>query len=173
MPEREALDLFLRSLERKSYYEILRVSQDADGPAVKEAFHDFSLLYHPDQYVDSPREVAAIASEIYKRGVEAYRCLSRPQQRQRYDRSLGRGKLRFEASRPSTVPPPAPMRTIEMCARTPRGKQLAVKADRLISAGKLDDARVQLVSACQCEPDNAELAERLQILWEVLALEPP
>ena len=37
---------------------------------------------------------------------------------------------------------------------------------------ELDDARVQIVSACQCEPDNAELAERLQILYEVLALEP-
>ena len=59
-----------------------------------------------------------------------------------------------------------------MIARTPRGKQLAVKADRLITAGKLDEARVQIVSACQCEPNNAELAERLQILYEVLALEP-
>ena len=54
----------------------------------------------------------------------------------------------------------------------PRCKQLAVKADRLITAGKLDEARVQIVSACQCEPNNAELAERLQILYEVLALEP-
>jgi hypothetical protein len=31
---------------------------------------------------------------------------------------------------------------------------------------------VQLVTACQCEPDNEELAERLQILYEALALEP-
>jgi len=31
---------------------------------------------------------------------------------------------------------------------------------------------VALVSACQDEPDNTELAERLQIIYEVLALEP-
>ena len=70
------------------------------------------------------------------------------------------------------MPPPPVVRTLEMLARTSRGKQHAVKADRLITADKLDEARVQLVSAVQCEPNNAELAERLQILYEVLALEP-
>jgi hypothetical protein len=59
-----------------------------------------------------------------------------------------------------------------MVATTPRGKQHAVRADRLIAIGKLDDARVQLVTACQCEPHNGELAERLQALYEALALEP-
>ena len=172
MPTAEALGVFLRSLESKSYYDILRVQRNAAEGDVKAAFHAFSLLYHPDCYVDSPREVGAVASEIYKRGVEAYRCLSRRATRERYDRALGRGKLRIEPSRPSTVPPPPTVRTLEMVARTARAKQLALKADRLITAGKLDDARVQLVSACQCEPDNAELAERLQIIYEVLALEP-
>jgi curved DNA-binding protein CbpA len=173
MSSADALRVFLSSLEKKSYYDILRVGRSADAGAVKSAFHDFSLMYHPDQYVDSPREVADLASEIFKRGVEAYRCLSRKATRERYDRALSRGKLRTESSRPSTLPPPPPpVRTLEMVARTARGKQLALKADRLITAGKLDDARVQLVSASQCEPDNAELSERLQIIYEVLALEP-
>jgi curved DNA-binding protein CbpA len=172
MPTVDALSVFLKSLERKSYYDVLRLAPDADPGAIKAAFHDFSILYHPDRYVSSPPEVAAVAAEVFKRGVEAYRCLSRSAMRERYDRALGRGKLRFEASRPSTVPPPPVVLTLEMLARTPRGRQLAVKADRLITAGKLDDARVQLVSAVQCEPDNADLAERLQILYEVLALEP-
>ena len=172
MASAEALSVFLRSLETKSYYDILRLQRDAPPEAIKSAFHDFSMLYHPDRYVDSSRDVAGVASEIFKRGVEAYRCLSRRPTRERYDRALGRGKLRFEPSRPSTAPPPPIQRTLEMIARTARGKQLAVKADRLITAGKLDEARVQIVSACQCEPNNAELAERLQILYEVLALEP-
>jgi curved DNA-binding protein CbpA len=173
MSSADALRVFLSSLERKSYYDILRVGRDADASAVKSAFHDFSLMYHPDRYVDSPREVADVASEIFKRGVESYRCLSRKPSRDRYDRSLARGKLRTESSRASTLPPPPPpVRTLEMVARTPRAKQLALKADRLITAGKLDEARVQLVSASQCEPDNAELSERLQIIYEVLALEP-
>lgn len=173
MSSADALRVFLGSLERKSYYEILRVGHGADAAAVKSAFHEFSLMYHPDRYVDSPPDVAEVASEIFKRGVEAYRCLSRKASRERYDRALGRGKLRTEATRPSTLPPPPPpVRTLEDVARTPRGKQLALKADRLISAGKLAEARVQLVSACQDEPDNTELAERLQIIYEVLALEP-
>lgn len=167
----DALKVFLESLGRKSYYEILRVQRDAPAAAIQAAFHDFSLLYHPDRYVGAPSEVA-VASEIFKRGVEAYRCLSRGPMRDRYDRALARGKLRIDRSRPSTAPPPPPVRTLETIARTARAKQFAVKAERLISAGKLDDARVQLVSACQCEPDNEELADRLQALYEALALEP-
>ena len=172
MPSRDALEVYLQSLGRKSYYDILRVARGATPAGVKSAFHEFSLLYHPDRYVDSPRDVGAVATEIYKRGVEAYRCLSRRALRERYDRALGRGKLRLEPSRASTAPPPPTMRTLEMVARTSRGRQVAVKADRLIAVGKLEDARVQLVTACQCEPDNEELAERLQILYEALALEP-
>jgi len=173
MPSREALDVYLQSLARKTYYDILRVPRDTSAAGIKAAFHEFSLLYHPDRYVDSPREVGAVATEIYKRGVEAYRCLSRRALRERYDRALGRGKLRLEPSRASTAPPPPIMRTLETVARTRHGKQVAVKADRLIAAGRLEEARVHLVSACQAEPENEELAERLQILYEALALEPP
>jgi curved DNA-binding protein CbpA len=170
MPTREALTVFLQSLEHKSYYDILRAPPDADPAAIKAAFHHFSLLYHPDRHGDP--EVRPLATEIYKRGVEAYRCLSRRPLRERYDRALSRGKLRLEPSRLSTPPPPPVLRTLEAVARSPRAKRFAVKADRLIAVGKLEDARLQLVDACQCEPDNEELAERLQILYEAIALEP-
>ena len=111
-------------------------------------------------------------NESTHRGVEAYRCLSRTPTRERYDKGLPRGKLRQDGSRQSTAPPPPIVRTLEMVARTSRGKQLALKADRLIAVGRLDDARVQLVTACQNEPHNDELTERLQILYEAIALEP-
>ncbi len=172
MPTQEALAVFARSLEGKSYYEILRVAPDADEAAIKAAFHEFSLLYHPDRFVDCAPEAVAIASEIFKRGVESYRCLSRCATRARYDRGLARGRLRLGAALRSTAPPPREIRTLEAIARTSRGRQFALRADRLIAIGKLEDARVQLVSACQCEPDNEQLAERLQMLYEALALEP-
>jgi curved DNA-binding protein CbpA len=172
MPSADALHVFLQSLERKSYYDILRVGRDASPPDIRAAFQDFAILYHPDRYVDAPADARDAASAIFKRGVEAYRCLSRPATRARYDRALGRGRLRIDAHRPSTAPPPPAVRTLETIAETSRGKQFALKADRLIAVGKLDDARVQLVSACQCEPFNEALAERLQILYEALALEP-
>jgi curved DNA-binding protein CbpA len=172
MASKDALEVFRASLEKRSYYEILRVARDADAAAIRGAFHDFSLLYHPDRYVERDDDVRAVASDIFKRGAEAYRCVSRPASRQRYDRALSRGRLRLDGDRPSTVPPAAVVRTLETVAQTARAKQFAVRADRLIAAGKLDEARVQLVSACQCEPDNDELNERLQILYEALALEP-
>jgi len=173
MATKEALSLFLTSLDAKDYYAILRVARDADPAAIKAAFHAFSLLYHPDLFVDSPPDVGGVAAEIYKRGVEAYGCLSRPAQRARYDRALGRGKIRLEPWLPSTRPPAPPSRTLEEIARGPRAKQFAAKAERLIAVGRLADARVALVSACQSDPDNEELAERLQLVYEALALEPP
>jgi curved DNA-binding protein CbpA len=172
MATKDALGVYLASLHKRTYYEILRIRPDADPAGVKRAFHEFSLLYHPDRYVDSPSDVASTASEIYKRGVEAYRCLSRKPLRERYDLGLQSGKLRLEHILASTPPPPPVQRTLADIARTPRGQQHALKADRLITAGQLEAARVQLVSAIQCEPDNAELTERLQILYEALALEP-
>ena len=67
--------------------------------------------------------------------------------------ALARGRLRIDAHRPSTAPPRQPvMRTLETIAETPRGKQFALKADRLsLPSGKLDDARVQLV---KCVPER-------------------
>jgi hypothetical protein len=104
--------------------------------------------------------------------VEAYRVLSRPAWRARYDEGLTSGKLRFVLKEaPGTRPPPA-MRTLEDIAKHPKAKQHALRADRLISSGKLEDARIALVTALQEEPENEELKERLQVLYEALALEP-
>jgi curved DNA-binding protein CbpA len=172
MPSPEAFAIFLRSLDKKSYYNILRIPENADKSTIKHAFYDFANLYHPDRYVDEPAS-ASIAAEVFKRGVEAYRCLSRKPLRDRYDRGLARGRLRLDATRASTLPPPPLVRTLETIARTQRAKAFATKADRFLSIGMLEEARVELASACQQEPDNAELQDRLQILYEALALEPP
>lgn len=173
MPTREALTVFLQSLEQKSYYAILRVPPDASPADIKAAFHDFSLLYHPDRYVDSPLEIGEVATAIFKRGVEAYRCLSRPDARARYDKAQSRGGARAAGPVPPKAPEPPPIRTLETIANNPHAKQYARKADRLLTVGHLEEARVQLVSACQADPYNEELSERLALLYEALALEPP
>jgi curved DNA-binding protein CbpA len=162
----------LSTIEEKSYYEILRVPSDSSAADVKAGFHEFALACHPDRYVEEAPEVARVASEIFKRGVEAYKVLSRPAWRARYDDGLTKGKLRFVlGSAPETPPPPA-MRTLEDIARSPRAKECALKADRLISSGKLEEARIALVTALQHDHDNDELKDRLQVLYEALALEP-
>ena len=156
----------------KTYYELLRIRPDATQDAIKEAFHRFALACHPDRYVEEPADIREVAAEVFKRGVEAYRVLSRPTVRARYDRAMSRGKLRLDEHAASERPPAPVGKPLEDVAKTTSAKKFALLADRLLSVGKLDEARVQLITALQHEPDNAELSERLVILYEALALEP-
>jgi curved DNA-binding protein CbpA len=161
---------FLRSIGDMSYYEILAVARDADSEAIQSAFHAFSRRYHPDRHVDSTPEALALAGDIFKRAVEAYRCLSRPLHRDRYDRGLKRGRKRLDLERPSSVPPPREIRTLETLARTEDGAHYAKKADHYLDSGALEKARAALAQACKCEPFNHELSERLHLLHEMLDL---
>lgn len=162
MAEVQTFRAWAESLVNASYYAILRVAPDAPLPAIKEAFHAFAMRCHPDRYVDEGPEVAAAASEVFKRGVEAYNILSKPDLRARYDDALRAGRLRMD---PNEIPKPkaapkAPA-SLESLARTEEGKSYARRADLLLSAGRRDDARGQLTSACSLEPTNQELLQRL------------
>jgi curved DNA-binding protein CbpA len=167
-----SLRALAETIHSLSYYEILGVDPSATTEDIVAAFHEFALECHPDRHVDEGTETAAFAAEIFKRGAEAYNILTKVELRKKYDAGLDHGRLRLDPERRSTVPPPPPVRTLEMIARTPAAKRHAIKADRLISIGKLDEARVQLVSAMQQDAGNEELEERLQILYDALALEP-
>ena len=125
-----------------SYYGILRVPEGATGAQVKAAFHSLALRCHPDRYIDDDPEVAAAAAEVFKRGVEAYNVLTKPNLRARYDAGLKSGKLRLDPSAIESAPAPLPMRTLEMVTRDPKARAYALKADRLLSIGKLEDARL-------------------------------
>lgn len=172
MPSVEQLRAWLEVSKKKNYYEILRLYPGATDAEIKAAFHQFALRFHPDQLVDDGDQVSEAAAELFKRGVEAYNILGKRELRERYDAELKKGRIRMDADARPSVPPPPPMRTLEMIAKTPAGKRYAAKADRLLTIGKLEDARVQLTSAFQQEPSNTELQERIQILYEALALEP-
>lgn len=165
-----------------TYYEILRVPDDAPLSEIQEAFHNLSLRCHPDRFVDDGPEVAAAAAAVFKRAVEAYNVLRRPQFRQRYDNELKKAAaapaapdsqeaIRFDEHKVE-VKKQHEQRTLFMIARTPRAKQFAAKADELLTNGDLDKARIQLINASQHDPENEELKERLEILYEALMLEP-
>lgn len=159
------------SLESMSYYDILRVPEDASPAEIQKAFHDLSLRCHPDRFVDEDPEVGKAATVVFKRLVEAYGCLRRPNLRARYDAELHKGRLRIDehaAPEKRTFE----QRTLTMIAKDPRAKRHAALADDLLSRGKLEEARIQLISACQHDPGNEELKERLDILYEALMLEP-
>lgn len=171
MAESSTFLAWAESLEQMSYYEILRVADDASLPEIQQAFHELSLRCHPDRFVDEGPEVAAAAAAVFKRAAEAYNVLRKPATRTRYDASLKKGEVKLDEQRVEQTPKHE-QRTLFMIARGTRAKKHAARADQLLSAGRLDEARVALISAVQDEPGNAELSERLQILYEALALEP-
>jgi molecular chaperone DnaJ len=65
---------------KRDYYEILGVSRDADGEALKRAFRKLALEYHPDRNPNNPE-----AERRFKECSEAYEVLSDPQKRRSYD----------------------------------------------------------------------------------------
>lgn len=64
---------------QRDYYEVLGVARDADSKAIKDAFRDLALKYHPD------RNKEASAEERFKDIVEAYAILSDQKKRADYD----------------------------------------------------------------------------------------
>jgi curved DNA-binding protein CbpA len=159
------------SLETMSYYEILRVPEDASTAQIQQAFHELSLRCHPDRFVEEGPDVARAAAAVFKRAAEAYNVLRKPAFRKRYDAELRKGTLTFDerAIEPKKV---HVQRTLFMIAKTPGAKKHAAKADEFLAQGKLDQARVQLITATQHDPHNEELRERLEMLYEALMLEP-
>jgi curved DNA-binding protein CbpA len=167
-----ALENRLSQIEEQSYYEILRLPSGAPLADVKAAFHEFALDVHPDRYVDAPARDASVASEIFKRGVEAYKVLSNPKTRAAYDEGLLAGRLRYVEGRAKSAPPTSRVLTLEEIAMRPKAKQHALKADRFWSAGRLEDARICLVNAIQEDYDNDDLKERLNALYREIAAAP-
>lgn len=62
------------------YYELLGVSRNASTEAIKRAFHSRVRVTHPDV-----NQGSAHASQETRRLIEAYRTLSDPRARRRYD----------------------------------------------------------------------------------------
>jgi molecular chaperone DnaJ len=67
------------SAAQRDYYEVLGVSRDADAKAIKDAFRQLALRYHPD------RSKEPSAEEKFKEIAEAYAVLSDPKKRANYD----------------------------------------------------------------------------------------
>jgi curved DNA-binding protein CbpA len=146
-------------LDQLDYYELLRIEPSASGDDVRRAFHDFAMRYHPDRYAGAPPDKAERASQIYRRGAEAYRVLSNLEQRKRYDQLMAAGTLRY-------VDPTA---TEERAAKKPEGA-LEVKSLRARpflqkgldaeKRGDLQQAKLNFGMALQHESDNAALKQR-------------
>lgn len=157
----------LRALDEASYYEILGVPQHADLDWMQEAFHRFALEYHPDRHVQAPAETRDLVGRVFKRGTEAFHVLTDPKTRALYDDGLTRGQLRFVAGEAASAAVDArpKIRSLEEIAATPKARELARRADRLLAAGSVEQARILLTDAVQDDFENVELQARLRALY--------
>jgi DnaJ-class molecular chaperone len=69
-----------KEMNSKDYYQILGVDKAASKQAIKDAYRESALKYHPDRNKNSPD-----AAEKMKQVNEAYAVLSDPGKRRRYD----------------------------------------------------------------------------------------
>lgn len=152
-------------LDESTYYELLGVLEIADDASIKTAFHEFALAFHPDAHLDFDPETASACRLVFQRGAEAYRVLSHPELRPRYDLALAKGQLRLGGSEvPRVANVGVGAKSLDELCRTAGAKLYASRADALISQGDLSGAKRELMLAVREDGNNPELAERLDAL---------
>lgn len=163
-------------LERASYYDLLRVPPGVDRGALQQSFHAFAWAFHPDRHLDEEPDVQAAAKRVFERGVEAYTVLRNPAAVELYDQRLREGALRLSAEdfqrldrfrgagrstlRPPSRPPPTPEDAFVSAMKTPDGKIVAERVERLIQEQRYREAYLQVGLLETMEPDNPEVRKR-------------
>jgi DnaJ domain len=164
----DAIRQWLAALDSISYYELFRVEPKATADDVRNAFHAFAESFHPDAHQwRHPTEQAAIGY-IFRRGTEAYRVLSDPQLRFRYDEAVANGILRPENLIVETDGPRAASMAPPNAAgglgnrptdkvRTPGARPFVLRAEELAKKGDPQQAKLQLVMAMHMDRGNPAL----------------
>jgi curved DNA-binding protein CbpA len=91
------LDLPGQNPGESTHYALLGVSVSASAIEIRRAYHELSLLYHPD----TTRLPPAIATRRFQVLNEAYAQLSNPERRLHYDRTIGYSSVSVVRSMPS------------------------------------------------------------------------
>ncbi len=154
-------------LDDASYYEILGVLEIADADAIRSAFHEFSLAFHPDAQSRGDDAARRIALRVFRRGVEAYQALIVPERRAAYDLALAKGELRLDVDSDGTTADRADTgaRSLDELCRSKAAKLYAKRAEARITEGDLAAATHELFRALRAEDgENPELAERIAAL---------
>jgi curved DNA-binding protein CbpA len=172
MSARESLQKLLaweEVLDDSSYYEILGVLEICDDAALRTAYHQFALSFHPDLFREEPEHIQESVRKIFQRGTEAYRVLNDRELRVKYDMALREGVRRLEdALLPRQSEPAfasASSRPLDELARSAGAKLSAQKAMKLIEKGELESAKTELERALEYDGNaNPALKERLEAL---------
>jgi curved DNA-binding protein CbpA len=170
--EREHLAAWLERLDVLTYYELFGIAEDASDEEVRDAFHAFCDVFHPDRHRDSPPDRVAAVGTIFRRGTEAYGVLTDPALRGHYDAELAVVREVYRppprpSQSPHSRPPPAP--SLEDRVRVPSARPFAQRAEQLMRDGDYRQAKLQLVLAKHIDPENPDLEQALRDLEEYLA----
>lgn len=163
---RQVDELFER-LDTLSYYELLEVPFEAERAVIQAAFHQRSLIYHPDRHARLKETVPHAFEKIntiYKRISEAYKILAHPANRHAYNVGLRRrGAVRFE--------PESTRRREEQeldLVTSPEARNLVMQSVECRGFGDLEGARSCLEQALRIEPDNQPLKDRIAAIAKLL-----
>ncbi len=157
----EFIEQWLQVLDTLSYYEIFRVEQGVGADDLRAAFYAFASDFHPDAHTGRPRQEREAISHIFKRGNEAYRILSNPNLRVRYDEALAGGEVRPQhllsmGSAPSaSIMPPVAKGADRM--RNPSARAFVNRAEELFKKNDPKQAKIQLVLAMHMDQNNPAL----------------
>jgi curved DNA-binding protein CbpA len=172
----EFIFAWLRVLDELTYYELLEVQPTASGDQIRTAFHRFCDTFHPDRHVARSSNERDALLAIFKRGTEAYLALADVGLRSQYDEQLASMEQRQPPrishtvrSRPPPSQAPGAARRLEEAARSPSSRPFARRADELIEAGDLRQAKLQLVMANHLDPGNADFESALRQIEARLA----
>jgi hypothetical protein len=106
-----------------TYYDILRVPEDADDKEIKAAYRQAALAYHPDHIPKGvSKRMRDDATQTWLEIQEAFAVLSDPEKRKEYDTRLEEMRQSEEAEKQfePTTPPPAPPKPKPTPAPTPQ-----------------------------------------------------
>jgi DnaJ-class molecular chaperone len=144
-------------LDQLDYYTLLGVGPEASQLELKRAFRNFARRYHPDRFAGKPDDKIERATQIYRRGSEAYRVLSDPVARRSYDAAMSAGRLRLSADDLERAVAEAEGRTTienKPTIRSPQARAFYDKAARASKGGDLRGAWKLLRTALEHEPGN-------------------
>ncbi len=175
-----AINDWLAVLDDSSYYELLSLEITAPQEDVQKSFHEFSLAFHPDRHRQAPQPLLTAATKIFKRGVEAYGVLRRPQLRAEYAIALARGQLRLRVNSQELTDSTASLVTrqkgllaVAQLCKTPAGRLHARQAERFMSNKQGEKALELLEKSLFAEGDNSELQAAIEQLRLVANRKPP
>jgi CheY-like chemotaxis protein len=166
---RERVEAIHSKLEETDYYDLLGVSHQASSNAIKDAYFECSMEFHPDRFMQLDDErLRSQIYEIFKRATEGFKVLLDANSRAEYDQQLDGDPAQPRQCRYLDLGRGRQHNAAQHLASTPAGRKYVNFAELAERNGNLKSARMYLLLALQCEPRNSELRELLDTITERL-----